>query len=167
MKTKALLPRYHFFWNGIPFPLWAVTGRPSGASKWFTPAARGREAASRPTPFHHPASLFGCAWGGHARSSRLQNIIAKVGRFVKRKFSAPPGAWGEGRRSRSGRRLRAGCQTARDRRAPAPHPSRCEAPGRARPRPGCARPGRGAQAAPRKSPFPFLRRKGAGGGPAA
>ena len=63
MKTKALLPRYHFSWNGIPFPLWAVTGRPSGASKWFTPAARGREAASRPTPFHQPASLFGCADG--------------------------------------------------------------------------------------------------------
>ncbi len=42
MKTKALLPRYHFSWNGDPFPLWAVTGHPSGATDSF-PAGRSRE----------------------------------------------------------------------------------------------------------------------------
>ena len=54
MKTKALLPRYHFFWNGIPFPLWAVTGRPSGATERFR-TGRSRE-RSRFAPDAFPPS---------------------------------------------------------------------------------------------------------------
>ena len=141
MKTKALLPRYHFFWNGIPFPLWAVTGRPSGATERFRTGRSRERSRFAPDAFPPSGVSLGVRVGRPCRSSRLQNIISKLCRFVKRKFCGQPGAWDEDHRSRNTRPLRAGCQSAHGRREPAPRPERYAGPGHARSHPACLRPG--------------------------